>query len=82
MRLSRAGFNFAHVYSLVARGLIVHPSVSSMLSYLSHPGVTSRPLDGLPLSEAGLVWLRAHEKPAIAAFSEAAAAVVAERGEP
>jgi DNA-binding transcriptional LysR family regulator len=60
------------VLSLVARGEVVHPTVSSLPDYYTHPGVTTVPLHGLPPLESALIWVRERETAAIRAFAQIA----------
>jgi DNA-binding transcriptional LysR family regulator len=60
------------VLSLVARGEIVHPTVTSLATYYTHPDVTTVPLRGLPPLESALVWRADGESAAIRAFAQIA----------
>jgi len=60
------------VLSLVARGEIVHPTVTSLATYYTHPGVTTIPLHGMPALESALVWRSSGESAAIRAFARIA----------
>jgi DNA-binding transcriptional LysR family regulator len=64
------------VLHLVARGDIVHPTVSSFTTYYRHPDVTHVPLVDTPPTESVLVWLTDRENTAIRAFAAVAAEVV------
>lgn len=64
------------VLSLVARGEIVHPTVASLSTYYSYPGVTTIPLHGLPLLASALLWVTDREDAAIRAFAKTAAQAV------
>jgi hypothetical protein len=64
------------VLHLVARGDIVHPTVSSFTTYYRHPEVTHVPLVDTPPTESVLVWLTDRENNAIRAFAAVAAEVV------
>src|SRR3954452_3568194 len=58
--------------ALVARGEIVHATISSLPHYMSYPGITYVPIRDLPPSESGLVWRTAGETAAIRAFAAVA----------
>lgn len=60
------------VLSLVARGEIVHPTVTSLATDYTHPGVTTIPLRGVPPLESALVWGTGGESAAIRAFARIA----------
>lgn len=57
------------VLALVARGEVVHPTVSTLPDYYSHPGVSVVPLQGLPALESALVWVTERESAAVRAFA-------------
>jgi DNA-binding transcriptional LysR family regulator len=62
----------------VASKETVHPTVPSFAEYHQHPGVVTIPIRDLPPSETALVWLKAHRSPKVEAFSQTAAAVLAQ----
>jgi DNA-binding transcriptional LysR family regulator len=62
--------------TLVARGEIVHCTVTSMRDFFSYPGVTYVPFSDLPPSRAGLVWRTGAETAAVRAFVSAAVDVL------
>jgi len=62
----------AEVLGLVARGEVVHPTVTSLSDYYTHPGVTTVPLRDLPPVKSALVWSGRHESPAIRGFAQLA----------
>jgi DNA-binding transcriptional LysR family regulator len=62
---------------LVIAGDVVHPCAGSVPLYYQHPGVTYRPLNGLAPVRSALVWSTARETPAIRAFADVAADVLA-----
>lgn len=64
---------------LVARGLIVHPTVASIFRFYRHPDVTLIPLLGLPPLQSALIWPRSGETAAVAAFVRVARDVLDER---
>jgi DNA-binding transcriptional LysR family regulator len=64
------------VFTLVARGVIVHPTVPSLGEYVSHPNVVLVPLTGMPISETALIWLRSADK-RIRAFLDVADEILA-----
>jgi len=61
----------------IAIGEQVHPTVASMLAYVSHPEITSVPISDLPPSETALVWLDTARSATIHAFAQTAADVLA-----
>jgi DNA-binding transcriptional LysR family regulator len=63
--------------SLVARGEVVHATITSLPEYLNYPGITYVPIADLPPSDAGLIWLTSEETAAIRAFAAIAEEVVA-----
>lgn len=68
------------VLSLVARGEIVHPTVTSLSTYYAHPGVTIIPLSGMPPLESALVWVADRETAAIRAFAKIAQEILGHAG--
>jgi DNA-binding transcriptional LysR family regulator len=58
--------------AMVARGELVHPTITSFPDHFRHPGVTFVPIRDLPAMNAGLVWRTAAETAAILAFARAA----------
>jgi DNA-binding transcriptional LysR family regulator len=62
--------------ALVARGEIVHATVTSLPNYVNYPGITYVPISDLPPSQSGLVWRTSGETGAIRAFAAVAAEVV------
>jgi DNA-binding transcriptional LysR family regulator len=58
--------------ALVARGEIVHATISSLPLYMNYPGITYVPIRDLPASESGLVWRTAGETAAVRAFAAVA----------
>jgi DNA-binding transcriptional LysR family regulator len=67
-RLDEPTQSFAELFTLVARGTIVHPTVPSLAEFVSHPNVTLIPLTGMPPSETALVWMRDSTDPRVEAF--------------
>jgi DNA-binding transcriptional LysR family regulator len=61
----------------VALAVQVHPTVSSFVDHLNHPGITSVPIRDLPPSKTALVWLSTNRSQKVAAFASAAADVLA-----
>jgi DNA-binding transcriptional LysR family regulator len=51
----------AAVWSLVARGRIIHPTVESMTGKLGRDDIVLIPISDLPKMPLGLIWDRAHE---------------------
>lgn len=70
------------VLHLVARGDVVHPTVTSFTAYYRHPQVTHVPLTGAPPVENVLVWLTERESAAIRAFAAVATEVVSAAAPP
>jgi DNA-binding transcriptional LysR family regulator len=62
--------------ALVARGEIVHATVTSLPNYVNYPGITYVPISDLPPSDSGLVWRASSETAMIRAFAAVAAEVV------
>jgi DNA-binding transcriptional LysR family regulator len=79
-RAGGAPRTLSEIFSLVARGEIVHPTVRSVGEYVRHPDIVFVPIEGLPPSETALVWRRGSRDPRVAAFAETARAVLAGRG--
>ena len=52
----------------VARGKIVHPTVSSFASHYGHPNVRYVPISDMPAAETVLVWRRRNPAPAMREF--------------
>jgi hypothetical protein len=44
--------------TLIARGVIVHPTIPPFGIHLGHPNIVLVPLTGMPRLQAGLVWIR------------------------
>ena len=57
----------------MARGEVVHPTVTSLASYYSHPGTVAVPLRGLAPVQTALVRPADREHAAARAFLELAA---------
>jgi DNA-binding transcriptional LysR family regulator len=70
----------AEVLSLVARGEIVHPTVASLPTYYTSPGVTTIPLHGMRPLTSALVWVADRETAAIRAFAVAAQQAAGQAG--
>ena len=66
----------SQLLAMVARGEIVHPTISSFPDHFRHPGVTFVPIYDLPPMKAGLVWRTAGETAAIRALDDAAVNVL------
>src|SRR4051812_23589177 len=49
----------------VARGKVVHPTVTSFAQHYAHPRVRYVPIADLPASETALVWRRRDDSPAL-----------------
>jgi DNA-binding transcriptional LysR family regulator len=63
------------VFTLVARGVIVHPTVPSLGDYVAHPNVVLVPLTGMPVSETALIWLKRADR-RIRAFLDVARGIL------
>ncbi|TQM11483.1 LysR family transcriptional regulator [Pseudonocardia kunmingensis] len=61
---------------LIARGVIVHPTVASADQFYRHPDVILVPLHGLPALESALIWPTGRETAAVTAFVRAAREVL------
>lgn len=59
--------------AIVARGEIIHPTISSFPQHFRHPMVTFVPIRDLPPMKAGLVWRTSDQSAAVRAFARAAA---------
>jgi DNA-binding transcriptional LysR family regulator len=74
IRRVRLGINDAsELIVTIARGRIVHPTISSFAAHHGHPGVTYVPIVDLPPALAALVWRRDASTPALREFVEVAA---------
>lgn len=60
--------SFAEVLTLVARGLVVHLTVTSMAAKLLRDDIVLVPIRDLPPLPLGLIWCRAHENGRIRAL--------------
>jgi DNA-binding transcriptional LysR family regulator len=69
------------VLSLVARGEIVYPTVISLATYYTRPGVTTIPLQGMPPLESALLWRSGGESAAIRAFARIARETLGQDGD-
>lgn len=56
----------------IARGKIVHPTISSFATHHGHPGIVYVPIVDLPPARAALVWRRDAARPALRAFVDVA----------
>jgi len=63
------------ILSLVARGLIVHPT-SSVVPIFNRDDVTLIPIDDLPPLPLGLVWCTSRENPRIRALNDVAGSMI------
>jgi DNA-binding transcriptional LysR family regulator len=66
-RRGREG-RMAEVFSLVARGQVVHPTVVSVEDHYSHPAVVLVPLRDAPRRRTALVWMTERANPVLQAF--------------
>jgi DNA-binding transcriptional LysR family regulator len=62
--------------AMVARGEIVHPTISTFPDHFRHPNVTFVPIRDLPPMKAGLLWRAAGQTAGILSFAQAAADIV------
>jgi DNA-binding transcriptional LysR family regulator len=60
------------IWALVARGLIVHPTVASMAGRLVRDDIVLIPIADLPAMPLGLIWCTAHENARIRALASTA----------
>jgi hypothetical protein len=67
--------SIAEARTLVARGLVVHPTVTSMASELVRDDIVLIPIGDLPPLPLGLIWRRAHEHARIRALLHTAQAI-------
>lgn len=63
------------IWALVARGLIVHPTVASTAQLLHRDDIVLVPITGLPPMPLGLIWCSIHENARIRALAAAARAI-------
>jgi len=70
----------SQVLATVARGQIVHPTVSSFPDHFRHPRVTFVPFSDLPPMTSGLVWHASRRTPPVRAFLAAASEVLQPTG--
>jgi DNA-binding transcriptional LysR family regulator len=78
-RRGREG-RMAEVFSLVARGQVVHPTVASVEDHYGHPAVVLVPLRDAPRRRAALVWMTERANPVLRAFVDFTAAQLRETG--
>jgi DNA-binding transcriptional LysR family regulator len=81
-RIERSPVKPFEVASLVARGKIVHPTVPSFADFFGQPEITYRPITDLPPLESALVHRAGDADPRVAAFVQAAEAVLARAASP
>jgi DNA-binding transcriptional LysR family regulator len=70
----------AAIWSLVARGRIVHPTVESMAGKLGRDDIVLIPISDLPPIPLGLIWNRANENARIRGLAAAARSIARPRG--
>ena len=63
------------IWALVARGLIVHPTVASTAELLHRDDIVLIPITGLPPMPLGLIWRTVHENARIRALAATARAI-------
>jgi DNA-binding transcriptional LysR family regulator len=69
------------VEALIARGIIVNPTVPSYAGYSRHPGIVHIPIGDMPPSSTGLIWQRRTTDPRIREFVRTTRHVLATRQE-
>lgn len=67
------------VMALVARGLIVHPTVPSFAEYFGQPGVTYVPIIDMPPLKTALAWRKRNKDRRLRAFIDVARSTLASR---
>lgn len=78
VRSRRLVHDAAEAWALVARGVIIHPGMSSMAEKLSRDDIVLVPIRDLPPMPLGLVWCRSHENARIHALAEIARSIPSE----
>ena len=63
------------IWALVARGLIIHPTVASTAQLLRRDDIALIPITGLPPIRLGLIWRTAHENARIRAHAATARSI-------
>jgi len=63
------------IWALVARGLIIHPTVASTAQLLHRDDIVLVPITGLPPIRLGLIWRTAHENARIRALAATARSI-------
>lgn len=76
-RRGREG-RMAEVFSLVARGQVVHPTVASVGDHYGHPAVVLVSLRDAPRRRSALAWMTERPNPALHAFVAFAASQLAD----
>jgi DNA-binding transcriptional LysR family regulator len=61
---------------LVARGVVVHPTVRPFAEHTGHPDIVFRPITDLPPSRSVLVWRQHNADPRLRAFAAVARTVL------
>lgn len=69
--------SMAEVWTLVARGLVVHPTVTSMASKLVRDDIALIPITDLPPLPLGLMWVTSRENARIRALAHTARRIAA-----
>jgi DNA-binding transcriptional LysR family regulator len=73
IRLVRLGIeDINELIVTIARGRIIHPTISSFAAHHGHPGVTYVPIVDVPPAPAALVWRRDGSAPALREFIDVA----------
>jgi DNA-binding transcriptional LysR family regulator len=69
IRLVRLGINdISQLIVTIARGRVVHPTITSFATHHGHPGVRYVPILDLPPAPAALIWCRQASTPGLQEF--------------
>lgn len=71
--------DFADLVLLIARGKVVHPTVTSAIPRFSHPEIVCVPIADMPDSMTALAWRRRSANPRLEAFVRVSQEVLASR---
>jgi DNA-binding transcriptional LysR family regulator len=71
--------DWSELITMISRGKIVHPTVTSFPDHIAHPSIRYVPIADLPRWESALVWLRQGAGPRVRAFARVANEVLGER---
>jgi DNA-binding transcriptional LysR family regulator len=72
---ARAVRTASETFTLVARGEVVHATMTSMITRVGREGIVFLPIIDLPPMPLGLIWCKAHENARIRSLAQVAAAV-------